>query len=140
MEKTQFADIKYMQLKTNEVRRLRLTKDYKQDYMADILGIEQSQYSRIEKGECAVDFDKVLKIAQILDVNWFDIVDGINSQNFYNCKQAGHNNIMNNYQNFENERKAYLAQMEDLKTQISELKRDKEDLRNKIKLLKEVKK
>jgi len=130
------ADIQ-MKLKTKEVRRSRLAKNYTQDYMADELGLTQSQYSRIEKGECAVEIDKVVKIAQILEVNWIDILDFGTAQNFYNCNQSGNNNTNTMYnQDFENERKSYLTQIDDLKTQIADLKKDKEYLHEQITLLK----
>ncbi|MDR2652502.1 MAG: helix-turn-helix domain-containing protein [Prevotellaceae bacterium] len=126
-----------LKLKTKEVRRSRLAKNYARDYMADQLEITQSQYSRIEKGECAVGFDKVLKIVQILDVNWLDIIDFGTEQIFYKCNQSGNNNTNTMYnQDFETERKAYLAQIEELKTQILEYKKDKEHLHEQIILLK----
>ncbi|MDR3327907.1 MAG: helix-turn-helix transcriptional regulator [Prevotellaceae bacterium] len=110
--------------------RSRLAKNYTQNYMADELGLTQSQYSRIENGECSVDFNRVAQIAKTLEINLMDIIDWGDTQQFYNCNQAGNNNTMNNYQEFESERKAYLAQIE-------ELKQDKEFLKEQIKFLNE---
>lgn len=112
-----------MLLKTERIRKIRRDKDFSQDYMAEVLGLSQSQYSRIENAECSVDIDKATKIAEILDVNPLDIVDFYNKQEFINCSQSGNINTINNNSDFEEERKSYLEQ-------IGELKKDKEFLKN----------
>jgi transcriptional regulator with XRE-family HTH domain len=113
-------------LKTDEIRQIRRVKDLSQDYMADVLGLSQSQYSRIENGESAVSFDKVMEIAKALNVNFVDIIDCGKGQTFnnYNCSHLNNNienveNIHNN--NFEQERKAYLEQIKYLQEQNAEL-------------------
>lgn len=110
-----------MLLKTEQIRKVRREKDFSQEYMAEVLGLSQSQYSRIENGESNIDIDKANKIAEILGVNPLDIVDFYNKQEFINCSQSGNINTINNNNDFEEERKAYLRQIE-------ELKKDKEFL------------
>lgn len=83
--------------------------------MAEVLGLSQSQYSRIENAECSIDIDKANKIAEILDVNPLDIVDFYNKQEFINCSQSGNINTINNNNDFEEERKSYLEQIKGLK-------------------------
>lgn len=110
-----------MLLKTEQIRKLRREKDFSQDYMAEVLGLSQSQYSRIENGECSVDIDKANKIAEVLESNPLDIVDFYNKQEFINCTQSGNINTINN-NDFEQERLSY-------QEQIKELKKDKEFLK-----------
>lgn len=110
-----------MLLKTEQIRKVRREKDFSQDYMAEVLGLSQSQYSRIENAECSIDIDKANKIAEILGVNPLDIVDFYNKQEFINCSQSGNIHTINNNSDFEEERNSYLQQIE-------ELKKDKEFL------------
>jgi transcriptional regulator with XRE-family HTH domain len=118
-----------MKLRTDEIRRLRRVKDFSQDYMADVLGLSQSQYSRIENGECNVALDKAKTISEILGVNPLDLLDFGEGQAFFYCSQSGNIETINNNGDFEQERKAYLSQIE-------ELKRDKKFLMEQIELLK----
>jgi transcriptional regulator with XRE-family HTH domain len=122
-----------MKLRTDEVRRLRRIKDFSQDYTPDVIGLLQSQYSRIENGECAVALDKLRSISDILGVNPLDLIDFGQGQAFFYCNQSGNIETINNHNDFTEERKSYLSQIEDLK-------RDKKFLMEQIELLKELKK
>lgn len=104
-----------MLLKTEQIRKIRREKDFSQDYMAEVLGLSQSQYSRIENAECSIDIDKANKIAEILGANPLDIVDFYNKQEFINCSQSGNYNTITNNNDFEEERKSYLEQIKGLK-------------------------
>ena len=57
----------------SKVRKLREFRDISQDYMAEQLGISQSHYSRIEKGERTLDSEQLEKIAKLLETT----VEGI---------------------------------------------------------------
>lgn len=112
-----------MYIKTEQVRKFRREKDFSQDYMAEMLDISQSQYSRIENGESSIDLEKTNKIAEVLKVNPLDIIEFEDKQAYYNCTNSGYYlNTFNNNENFEKERQSYLDQ-------IKELKEDKEFLR-----------
>ena len=117
-----------MHVKTEEIRRIRREKDFSQEYMAEMLNLSQSQYSRLENNESPIDFEKVGKIAIILDVNPFDILE-FSEQSFVNCSQSGNINTINNNEDFKYERESYLQQ-------IRELNEDKEFLKQEIILLK----
>lgn len=119
-----------MHVKTEEIRRIRREKDFSQEYMAEMLNLSQSQYSRLENNESPIDFEKVGKIAIILDVNPFDILE-FSEQSFINCSQSGNINTINNSEDFKHERESYLQQ-------IKELKEDKEFLKQEIILLKKL--
>ena len=113
-----------MRLKKDEVRRVRQKMGLSQENMATDLELSQSQYCRIENGECAVDIQKAVQIAEILKVNVMDIIDFNSPQQFYYCSQSGNNNsTINNNQEFEQERKAYLEQIKFLQEQNAELLR-----------------
>ena len=120
-----------LKLKSDEIRKIRQQKGLSQENMAAEVGLSQSQYSRIEQGDCAVEIDKVVKIAQILEVDFIDILDLGNAQNFYNCSLAGNNigNTVHYNQDFENERKTFLAHTEELKEQIAELQKILQNLK-----------
>lgn len=118
-----------MNINTEKVRQLRRSKDFSQDYMAEIMGLSQSQYSRIENGDCAIDQEKVKLISDILEVNPLDILELQSWQSLiYYYNQLRNTETSNNNQDFEEEIKFYI-------TQIEELKKDKEFLREQVILL-----
>lgn len=49
------------------IKLLRLMKNYTQKYMADELGLDVTNYSRLERGESAITIERLQKIAAILD-------------------------------------------------------------------------
>jgi len=59
----------------NNIKSIRELKNFTQEYMASELGITQAAYSKIEKGKTALCFDKLERIAEILD---FSLVSVIN--------------------------------------------------------------
>ena len=56
-----------------KIKILRLSKNYTQNYMADELGIDPTNYSRLERGESKIPIERLKKIATILgtDINEF---------------------------------------------------------------------
>jgi transcriptional regulator with XRE-family HTH domain len=54
---------------TNVLRDLRDQHRKTQDYMASRLGMSQSQYNKIEKGDKALDFDTLSAIAKVFGIN-----------------------------------------------------------------------
>lgn len=57
-------------MKINErIRLLRLTKNYTQIYMAEELGIDAANYSRLENGQSKLTVDRLEKICEILEIN-----------------------------------------------------------------------
>ncbi|MDR0828918.1 MAG: helix-turn-helix domain-containing protein [Prevotellaceae bacterium] len=123
-------------LKTDEIRRIRRDKDLSQDYMAEILGLSQSQYSRLENGESAISIDKVIEIAHKLNVPCEDIIDGDIRQIFNNCSQSGNNiekiETINNHSDFEQERKSLLMFIENLQKDNEFLKTQNAELLSRI--------
>jgi transcriptional regulator with XRE-family HTH domain len=54
---------------TNVLRELRDQNRRTQEYMASRLGISQSQYNKIEKGDKPLDFDLLANMAKIFNIS-----------------------------------------------------------------------
>lgn len=64
-----------MKVKHNKIREIRMEKGFSQEFMAEIMEISQSQYSRLEGGETVFDVEKLGKVIEILEANPLDIID-----------------------------------------------------------------
>ncbi len=64
-----------MKIKYEKIRAARLKKNYTQEYIANEIGVSQSQYSRLEKGESSLDVDKLGEIVTILEISPYDIIE-----------------------------------------------------------------
>jgi len=56
------------------IRKVRESKDYTQDYLAVKLSISQNAYSKIELGYTKITVERLFQIAQILEVNPVDLL------------------------------------------------------------------
>lgn len=65
------------------IKRIREQKGISQDYMAMELGISQSTYTKLERGEVNLYVDRLLKIAKVLNVGLARIFDE-NANNSFN--------------------------------------------------------
>ena len=69
------------------IRKIRESKGFSQDYMANVLDISQASYARLENEDTKVTVDRLSKIAEILNTNIIDFFDAdrvtIQSQNNY---------------------------------------------------------
>lgn len=65
------------------IRKIRESKGFSQDYMANVLDISQASYARIENEDTKVTVDRLYKIAEVLDTNIIDFfnTDSITIQN-----------------------------------------------------------
>jgi transcriptional regulator with XRE-family HTH domain len=61
---------------TSHIRNARILKGYSQEQMADLLGLSQSQYSRIESSGSGLDVKRIDSIARILELEVTEIVAG----------------------------------------------------------------
>jgi XRE family transcriptional regulator len=79
-----------MNIKNNNLRKIRREKDLTQEYIAFELGISQKTYSDIENGKTKINQQYLEKIASILKVPTSDICDicdiSINCNIFYRDK------------------------------------------------------
>jgi transcriptional regulator with XRE-family HTH domain len=59
---------------TENIRILRESKGYSQDYMAELMGITQSAYARFERGVTKTDLKTIDLIAQALEMSVIDVL------------------------------------------------------------------
>jgi transcriptional regulator with XRE-family HTH domain len=52
----------------DKIKFFRLSKNLTQAYLADQLGIDTGNYSRLERGETKISIDRITKIAEILEI------------------------------------------------------------------------
>ena len=78
-----------MHAKTQEIvsniRKIREFRNYTQDYLAAKLKISQNAYSKIELGYSSITLDRLINIAEILEVDLADLI-GDNSDEFIRQK------------------------------------------------------
>lgn len=71
-----YAEIKdKLKLITDNVRKLRESRNYSQEYMAGQLYISQNTYSKLELGYTALTLERLISIAGILDVSVLSLVN-----------------------------------------------------------------
>lgn len=64
------------------IRKMRELKGYKQEYMAERLGIGQTSYSDIESGKAKLTVDRLKKIAELLDTTP-NAIEEFDDRNFF---------------------------------------------------------
>lgn len=57
------------------IRKMRESKGFSQDYMAQVLNISQASYARIENEDTKITVDRLYKIAEILEKNIIEFFD-----------------------------------------------------------------
>ncbi|TLV01070.1 helix-turn-helix domain-containing protein [Dyadobacter luticola] len=58
------------------IRKIREFRDYTQEYLAMKLGISQNAYSKIELAYTRITLERLIQIAQILEVDSVDLIKG----------------------------------------------------------------
>ena len=58
------------------IKIIRIEKGYSQDYMAYMLNISQNAYHKLEKGHTRIHLEKFIDIAEILEVNFSELLKG----------------------------------------------------------------
>ena len=57
------------------IRAIRESRGYTQEYMAEMLDICQSTYANLESGKTTLSVNRFLRIAEILETDFVDLVD-----------------------------------------------------------------
>jgi len=57
------------------IRRIRVFRNYTQDYLAAKLGISQNAYSKIELGYSKISLERLFSISMILEVDLMKLLD-----------------------------------------------------------------
>jgi transcriptional regulator with XRE-family HTH domain len=109
----------------NKIKKLRELKNYTQQHMAEELGLTQSAYSKIEKGETELPYSRLEKIADVFGVKPEDLVSYNEQLVFHIMNNPNGGNVFSNvYQQSltDKERKLYEDQIMQLKEEVSHLK------------------
>ena len=69
------SDSKTKEIVTN-IRKIREFRNYTQDYLAAKLKISQNAYSKIELAYTRITLERLIQIAQILEVDSVDLIKG----------------------------------------------------------------
>jgi transcriptional regulator with XRE-family HTH domain len=72
-----------------KIRQIRELKGFSQDYVAAQLGISQRAYSKLERDEIKLDWDKITSISKIFEMEPTDLVSFDDNLVFHNCTQSG---------------------------------------------------
>jgi transcriptional regulator with XRE-family HTH domain len=67
------GDLKTKAIVSN-IRKIREFRNYTQDYLAAKLQISQNAYSKIELGYSSITLSRLVKIAEILEIELADII------------------------------------------------------------------
>ena len=82
-----------MKVKGNLIREARRRKGFSQDYMANLLDISQSQYSKLENGEANFDVSKLGALLDALELNPLEVIEFSEKQQIF---INSNNTIVNN--------------------------------------------
>ena len=82
-----------MKVKGNLIREARRRKEFSQDYMAHLLDISQSQYSKLENGEANFDVSKLGVLLDELELNPLEVIEFSEKQQIF---INSNNTIVNN--------------------------------------------
>lgn len=107
-----------------KIKKVRELRNYTQDYMAERLDISQSTYARIENNEGELQYSKLQKISEILDIRIEDLIN-FNDRfifNNYTSNQANQGYIINQFS--DNEKKLYEDKIKLLEEKIAYLQKD----------------
>ncbi len=106
---------KYQKIGDN-LRKIREIKGIKQESVAKQLGITTNGYGKIERGESAINIDRLEQIATILGISAMDIMQFDESIifNINTMTNSAPNGIVNNYSITTEERDLLLAQIKSL--------------------------
>jgi len=113
------------------IRQHREIKGYSQEYMADLLGINQSSYSKIENDSTKITVDRLFDIAHHLEVDVTQLM-GLGRQTVFNKK----NNQSANANSFEHVENVYQESKEVFQKFVSTLEKKIEHLEEEIVFLK----
>jgi transcriptional regulator with XRE-family HTH domain len=110
-----------------KIKKIRELRSYTQEYMAEQLGMSQTGYGNIERGETDINLNRMKQISEILGIKIQELF-GFDEKAALLVGTMTHNNTANgvvyNNENFERERKLYEEQVALLKDQVNMLKEE----------------
>jgi transcriptional regulator with XRE-family HTH domain len=72
-----------------KVRMVRELKGFSQEYMAHSLGMSQRGYSKLERDESKLDWERITQIAKLFEMEPLDLVSFDDNLIFNHCTQSG---------------------------------------------------
>lgn len=111
-----------MQTTGKKIRKFRELRNFTQGYVAERLGISQSNYARIESEDIGLSEERLLKIAEILDTDKESIL-GFDDKYVFNITNAqnSNNGVVHQYQISPEIKKLYEDKIRLLEEKIKEL-------------------
>lgn len=112
-----------------KIRQIRDLKGFTQEYISDKLGISQRAYSKIERNEIKIDWEKITEISKVFEIDPMDLISFDDNLIFNNCTQSG--KFVNSQANFNIPEKLieqYESRIESLEKELDFLR---EMMRNK---------
>lgn len=114
-------------------QRIRLKREelgISQEVLAEMLGINQSAYAKIEQGNTQLTIDRLKQIAKALKISVIELLGEETSGNVIISEGGTNfgNQISIIQDSFENERKAFQAHIIDLQKQVESLQKIVEKL------------
>jgi transcriptional regulator with XRE-family HTH domain len=109
-----------------KIRKLREGKSLTQEEMANLLGITQTAYGKIERGESSVSWKRLNQISEIFEKKlseWIEVEEKAHYSN-NQCQIKGNGFVIQPESISENERKLYEEQIVLLKEQNIHLKEE----------------
>ncbi|MFL5766084.1 MAG: helix-turn-helix domain-containing protein [Bacteroidia bacterium] len=104
-----------------KIKKLRELSNLTQEFVAAEIGVNQSSYSKIERGETDISFSRLEKIASILKVQPEEII-GFNAKFIFNVSNNKKASGVTINQVSINEKRLYEEYIQTLKLEISFLK------------------
>ncbi len=80
-----------------KIKKVRELRNFTQDYVATQLGISQEAYSKIEANKTSVSIQRIEKVAEVLGINIFDLMNFDESKVFFNFSENDQNNAQIGY-------------------------------------------
>ena len=125
----------------DKIRMMREFRQLSQEDMAEKMNMSPSGYAQIERGETRLQYDKLVQIAQIFNMNLSELVDE-NRGIIFLLNENGNNTSTNYYGNND----SLIIEIEKLKLQLihkdellEQKEKELETLRKMISLLEKVK-
>ena len=110
----------------DKIRKVRELKGYKQEYVADQLGMSVTAYGNLERGDSSPSYDRLEEIAKVLEVSVVDILnipDEINIHSISSSNVIGINHTLNDHRvNGDKETEGYKLAIDAFQKEVEYLK------------------
>lgn len=115
----------------DKIRKVRELKGYKQEYVADKLGMSVTAYGNIERGDSSLSFDRLEEIASVMEVTVQDILnipEQLNIHSISNSNNVGFNHTFNDYRVVDKESEAFKIAIDNLQKEVEYLREQNRQL------------